>query len=38
MALLGSTDYLIISEVNGNAENRLQVKIGDPVEVIYRKM
>lgn len=36
MALLGSTDYLIISKVDGNAANQLQVKIGDRVEVIFR--
>jgi len=34
VALYGSTDYLIICEVNGNAASRLEAKIGDPVEVL----
>jgi hypothetical protein len=34
VALYGSTDYLIICEVNGNAAVRLEAKIGDPVEVL----
>jgi S-adenosylmethionine hydrolase len=35
MALLGSTDYLIISEVNGNAARHVGAKPGDPVEVVF---
>ncbi len=33
IALYGSTGYLIVSEVNGNAAQRLQAEIGDQVEV-----
>jgi S-adenosylmethionine hydrolase len=35
MALLGSTDYLIISEVNGNAAQRIGAAVGDPVAITY---
>lgn len=35
MALLGSTDYLIISEVNGNAARRTGAAIGDPVSITF---
>jgi hypothetical protein len=34
IALYGSTGNLIIAVVNGNACQRLQAKVGDPVEVI----
>jgi hypothetical protein len=34
IALYGSTGNLIISVVNGNAANRLNASVGDPVEVI----
>ena len=34
VALIGSDDELIVAEVNGHAGDRLQVKVGDPVEVI----
>lgn len=37
IALLGSTDYLIISEVNGSAAERLQAQPGDPVEVVFSR-
>lgn len=33
IALYGSTGYLIVSEVNGNAAQRLQAQVGDRVEV-----
>lgn len=33
VALFGSTDYLIVSEVNGDAARRLGAGVGDPVEV-----
>jgi hypothetical protein len=36
VALYGSTDYLIVSVVNGSAAQRLEVKVGDPVEVVFR--
>lgn len=36
IALLGSTDYLIISEVNGSAAARIQAEPGDPVKVVFR--
>jgi S-adenosylmethionine hydrolase len=35
VALFGSTDSLIISVVNGSAAERLGVKVGDPVEVLF---
>jgi S-adenosylmethionine hydrolase len=35
VALYGSTDFLIVSVVNGSAAQRLGVKIGDPVEVTW---
>lgn len=35
VALYGSTDYLIVSVVNGSAAQTLGVKVGDPVEVIW---
>ena len=35
IALLGSTGNLIASVVNGNAQARLNVKVGDPVEVVF---
>ena len=35
VALYGSTDYLIVSVVNGSAAQILGVKVGDPVEVIW---
>ena len=35
IALMGSTGYLGVSVVNGNAAQTLNVKIGDRVEVIY---
>ncbi len=35
IALLGSTGSLIVSVVNGNAQVRLNVKVGDPFEVIF---
>ncbi len=34
IALIGSTDNLIVSVVNGSALERLKVKVGDPFEVI----
>jgi S-adenosylmethionine hydrolase len=34
VSLFGSTDYLIICEVNGNAAVRLGIHVGDPVEVL----
>ncbi len=34
VALIGSDDELIVAEVNGHAGDRLQVKVGDPVEVM----
>jgi S-adenosyl-L-methionine hydrolase (adenosine-forming) len=34
IALYGSTNSLIVSEVNGNAALRLGTKVGDPVEVL----
>jgi S-adenosylmethionine hydrolase len=34
IALLGSTDYLIVSQVNGSAASQIQAEIGDPVDVI----
>jgi S-adenosylmethionine hydrolase len=36
IALIGSTGNLIISVVNGNAQQRLGTKVGDPVEVIIK--
>jgi len=33
IALYGSTGYLIVSEVNGNAAQRLKAQVGDTVEV-----
>jgi S-adenosylmethionine hydrolase len=33
VALISSTGSLIISEVNGNAAQRLKAKVGDVVEV-----
>lgn len=36
MALLGSTDYLIVSEVNGSAAGRTDAALGDPVEVFFQ--
>lgn len=35
VALYGSTDYLIISMVNGSAADCLEAKVGDPVEVSW---
>lgn len=35
IALMGSTGYLGVSVVNGNAAQTLGAKIGDPIEVIY---
>jgi len=35
VALYGSTDYLIISVVNGSAAQKLGAKVGDPVEVTW---
>ena len=35
VALYGSTDYLIISMVNGSAAQKLGVNVGDPVEVTW---
>jgi S-adenosylmethionine hydrolase len=37
IALYSSTDYLIVSEVNGDAQKRLGAEIGDVIEVIARK-
>lgn len=37
VALYGSTGDLIVSVVNGNAAERLGVKLGDPVEVTIRR-
>lgn len=37
MALLGSTDYLILSEVNGNAARRIGALVGDPVSVTFKE-
>ena len=34
VALLGSTGNLITSVVNGNAADKLRVKVGDKIEVI----
>ncbi|HEX7975679.1 MAG TPA: SAM-dependent chlorinase/fluorinase [Anaerolineales bacterium] len=34
IALYGSTGNLIVSVVNGSAAQRLEIKIGDPVEII----
>jgi S-adenosylmethionine hydrolase len=34
VALLGSTGNLIVSVVNGNAADKLSVKVGDGIEVI----
>ena len=36
VALYGSTDSLIVSVVNGSAADRLGVKVGDPVEVLFK--
>lgn len=36
VALLGSTGNLIVSVVNGSAAQRLNVKVGDPFEVILK--
>jgi len=36
VALYGSTDYLIVSVVNGSAAQKLGVRVGDPVEVVFR--
>jgi S-adenosyl-L-methionine hydrolase (adenosine-forming) len=35
VALYGSTDYLIVSVVNGSAAQRLGVKVGDPVQLTW---
>jgi S-adenosyl-L-methionine hydrolase (adenosine-forming) len=35
IALMGSTGNLIVSVVNGNAQARLDVKVGDPFEVVF---
>jgi S-adenosylmethionine hydrolase len=35
VALYGSTDYLIISVVNGSAAQKLGAKVGDPLEVTW---
>ena len=37
VALYGSTDYLIVSVVNGSAAQKLGVKVGDPVEVSWQR-
>jgi S-adenosylmethionine hydrolase len=37
IALYSSTDYLIISEVNGDAQKRLGAEIGDVIEVNAKK-
>ena len=37
VALLGSTDNLIVAEVNGSAAQRLQAKVGDAVEVTFAR-
>jgi S-adenosylmethionine hydrolase len=37
IALYSSTDYLIVSEVNGDAQKRLGAEVGDAIEVIARK-
>ncbi len=34
VALIGSSDNLVISEVNGDAAGRLKASVGDPVEVV----
>ncbi|GAB4484206.1 MAG: SAM-dependent chlorinase/fluorinase [Anaerolineales bacterium] len=34
VALMGSTGHLIVSVVNGNAQARLNVKVGDPFEAV----
>ncbi len=34
VALYGSTDYLLVCVVNGNAASTLGVQVGDPVEVL----
>jgi S-adenosylmethionine hydrolase len=36
IALYSSTDYLIVSEVNGNAGKRLKSKVGDEIKVVER--
>ena len=36
IALLGSTGNLGVAVVNGNAQQRLGTKVGDPVEVVYQ--
>ncbi len=33
VSLFGSSDHLLVCEVNGNAARRLGVKVGDPVDV-----
>jgi S-adenosyl-L-methionine hydrolase (adenosine-forming) len=35
IALMGSTGNLIVSVVNGSAQARLDVKVGDPFEVVF---
>ena len=37
IALYTSTDYLMVSEVNGDAATRIEAKIGDKVEVVARR-
>jgi S-adenosylmethionine hydrolase len=36
VALIGSTGNLIISEVNGNAQQRLGTKLGDRIEMVIK--
>ena len=36
MALIGSTGWLIVAQVNGSAAAALKVKTGDPIEVIIK--
>ncbi len=36
VALIGSTAYLGIAVVNGNAQQRLSTKVGDTVDVVYK--
>ncbi|MGD8454813.1 MAG: SAM-dependent chlorinase/fluorinase [Anaerolineales bacterium] len=37
VALYSSTDYLIVSEVNGDAQKRLGAEVGDVIEVVARE-
>jgi len=36
IALYSSTDFLIVSEVNGNAGKRIKPEVGDEIEVVAK--